>query len=52
VNLHDNPYDLTTYLAYDQGVVIERREDPRISKLEGIPWLRRTVRGGQYIQAS
>jgi uncharacterized protein (TIGR02996 family) len=50
VNLDDNPFDPTTKLIYDQGVVIERLEGPPIRRANEIPWLTKTVRGGHYVQ--
>jgi hypothetical protein len=50
VSLRDNLYDPTTELFYDQGIVIERRENRRYADLTEIPWLTKTVRGGRYVQ--
>ncbi|EJO88064.1 hypothetical protein MCOL_V214079 [Mycobacterium colombiense CECT 3035] len=50
VNLEGNPFDPTTELFYDQGIVIERRENERFADIADIPWLTKTVRGGQYVQ--
>jgi hypothetical protein len=49
LDLHDNPFDPTPQLVYDQGVVIERRADPRVVEFGAVPWLRKTIRGGQYV---
>lgn len=50
VNLDDNPFDPTTELIYDQGVVIERLEGPSVGRANEIPWLTKTVHGGHYVQ--
>lgn len=50
VNLQGNPFDPSAQLFYDQGIVIEQREDERYARLTEIPWLTKTVRGGQYVQ--
>ena len=49
VNLDGNPFNPTTQLIYDQGVVIERLEGPLVSPVNDIPWLTKTVRGGHYV---
>lgn len=52
LNLQGNLFDPTTELFYDQGIVIERRESQFFSDIDAaeIPWLTKTVRGGQYVQ--
>jgi hypothetical protein len=49
VDLHDNPFDPTPKLVYDQGVVIEKVTGPHTRDHEDIPWLKKTIRGCQYI---
>ena len=49
VDLHGNPFDPTPELVYDQGVVIQKRINPRVGDLKEISWLNKTIRGGQYI---
>lgn len=57
VNLQDNPFDPSTELFHDQGIVIERRESRewRESRLFNrvnvaqVPWLAKAVRGDGYV---
>jgi hypothetical protein len=52
VDLHDNPFDPTEQMIFDQGVIIEKHLGPMPDQFFDLGWLRRQVDGGQPIYPS